>query len=40
MRKQGVVCYVSTTRELTDGQVERLLNAFKDTWRSAEEVVE
>ena len=40
MRKQGVVCYSATTRDLTDGQVERLLNAFKDTWRSAEEVVE
>ncbi|KKN63712.1 hypothetical protein LCGC14_0499470 [marine sediment metagenome] len=39
MRKQGVVCYSSTTRDLSSDGENRLLNAFKRTWRSAEEVI-
>lgn len=39
MRKQGVVCYSATARELSSEAAKRILDAFKRTWRSAEEVV-
>jgi hypothetical protein len=39
MRKQGVVCYSATTRDLSSDGEQRILDAFKNTWRSAEEVV-
>lgn len=39
MRKQGVVCYSVTTRDLSSDGEQRILDAFKRTWRSAAEVV-
>lgn len=39
MRKQGVVCYSATARDLSSDGQKRILDAFKETWRSAEEVV-
>lgn len=40
MRKQGVVCYSATARDLSPSGQERILDAFKETWKSAEEVVQ
>ena len=40
MRKQGVVCYSAEARDLSLNGQERILDAFKETWKSAEEVVQ
>ena len=40
MRKQGVVCYSAEARDLSSNGQERILDAFKETWKSAEEVVQ
>jgi hypothetical protein len=39
MRKQGIVCYSATGRELSPAAEASVLKAFKRTWRNAEEVV-
>ncbi len=39
MRKQGVVCYSVTARDLSSDGEKRILDAFKRTWRNAEEVI-
>ncbi len=39
MRKQGVVCYSATGRELSDDAERRILEAFKKTWLEAGKVV-
>lgn len=39
MRKQGAVCYTAEARDMTDEQEDRIMEAFKRTWRNAEEVV-